>query len=123
MLGGPPTPAQPSDRPIHLAHGLALATLLPHVVRWNAGVALERYAALIGSPRRRARDEDAAETLALRLEDLALAGGLAMKLSGSGVEERALPELAAQAASQWTGTFNPRPFDAEGALEIYRAAF
>jgi hypothetical protein len=28
-------------------------------------------------------------------------------------------ELAAQ---QWTGTFNPRPFDAVGALEIYRAA-
>jgi alcohol dehydrogenase len=86
-------------------------------------VALEGYGALIGSPRRRARDEDSAETLALRLEDLALAGGLAMKLSDSGVEESALPELATQAAAQWTGTFNPRPFDAEGAAAIYRAAF
>jgi alcohol dehydrogenase len=123
MLGAAHACANPLTARYNLAHGLALAMLLPHVVRWNAGVALERYAALIGSPRRRARDEDAAETLALRLEDLALAGGLAMKLSGSGVEERALPELAAQAASQWTGTFNPRPFDAEGAMEIYRAAF
>ena len=34
-----------------------------------------------------------------------------------------LPELAELAAQQWTGTFNPRPFDAAGALEIYRAAF
>ena len=33
------------------------------------------------------------------------------------------PELAGLAAEQWTGTFNPRPFDAAGALEIYRAAF
>jgi alcohol dehydrogenase len=45
-----------------------------------------------------------------------------MKLSDSGVDESALPALAAQAAEQWTGTFNPRPFDAAGAMEIYRAA-
>ena len=123
MLGAAHACANPLTARYNLAHGLALAILLPHVVRWNAGAALDQYAALIGSPRRRAREEDAAETLALRLEDLALAGGLAMKLSDRGVEERALPELAAQAAGQWTGTFNPRPFDAQGAMEIYRAAF
>ena len=123
MLGAAHACANPLTARYDLAHGLALAILLPHVVRWNAGAALDRYAALVGSPRRRARDEDAAETLALKLEDLARAGGLAMKLSDRGVKERALPELAAQAAGQWTGTFNPRPFDAEGAMEIYRAAF
>jgi alcohol dehydrogenase len=114
--------ANPLTARYNLTHGLTLAILLPHVVRWNAQVASERYAALIGSPRRRARDEDAAETLARRLEDLARAGGLAMTLSDSGVAKSAVPELAAQAAAQWTGTFNPRPFDAEGAAEIYRAA-
>jgi alcohol dehydrogenase class IV len=123
MLGAAHACANPLTARYNMAHGLALAILLPHVVRWNAGVAAERYAALVGSPRRRARDEDAAETLALRLEDLAAAGGLTMKLSDGGVEETALPELAAQAAGQWTGTFNPRPFDAHGAMEIYRAAF
>jgi alcohol dehydrogenase len=123
MLGAAHACANPLTARYNLPHGLALAILLPHVVRWNAGVALEGYGALIGSPRRRVRDEDGAETLALRLEDLALAGGLAMKLSESGVEEGALPELATQAAAQWTGTFNPRPFDAEGAAAIYRAAF
>ena len=120
---GPRSCANPLTARYNLTHGLALAILLPHVVRWNAGVATAGYGVLMGSPRRRARDEDAAETLARRLEDLALAGGLAMTLSDSGVEESALPELAGQAASQWTGTFNPRPFDAEGAMEIYRAAF
>jgi alcohol dehydrogenase len=123
MLGAAHACANPLTARYNLAHGLALAILLPHVVRWNASAAVERYAALMGSPRRRARDEDSAETLALRLEDLARAGGLGVRLSESGVDEKALPDLAAKAAGQWTGTFNPRPFDAQGALEIYRAAF
>ena len=122
MLGAAHACANPLTARYDLAHGLALAILLPHVVRWNAAAARDHYAALLNSPRRRARDEDAAETLARRVEDLASAGGLAMKLSDSGVEESALPGLAAQAAQQWTGTFNPRPFDAAGAMEIYRAA-
>jgi len=122
MLGAAHACANPLTARYNMAHGLALAILLPQVVRWNADLARERYAALMGSPRRRARDEDAAETLALKLEDLARAAGLGLKLSDSGVEEGAIPELAALAATQWTGTFNPRPFDAAGAAEIYRAA-
>jgi len=122
MLGAAHACANPLTARYNLSHGLALAILLPHVVRWNADVAGQRYATLIGSPRRRARDEDAAETLALRLEDLARAGGLALRLSDIGADEQAIPELAAQAAAQWTGTFNPRPLDAAGAAEIYRAA-
>jgi alcohol dehydrogenase len=123
MLGAAHACANPLTARYNMAHGLALAILLPHVVRWNATVAGDRYATLLGSPRRRVRDEDAGESLARRLEDLARAGGLSLTLRDGGVEEAALPELAAQAAQQWTGTFNPRPFDAGGALEIYRAAF
>jgi len=122
MLGAAHACANPLTARYNITHGLALAMLLPHVVRWNAEVASDRYAALLGAPRRRARDERAAETLTARLEDLAIASGLAVKLADSGVEERALPTLAELAAQQWTGGFNPRPFDAAGALEIYRAA-
>jgi alcohol dehydrogenase len=122
MLGAAHACANPLTARYNLTHGLALAILLPHVVRWNGGIAAERYAALLNSPRRRARDQEAPEALAGRLEDLAGAAGLAMKLSDSGVDEAALPGLAIDAAQQWTGTFNPRPFDAAGALEIYRAA-
>jgi alcohol dehydrogenase len=122
MLGAAHACANPLTARYDLAHGLALAILLPHVVRWNSDAARPHYAALLSSPRRRARDEDAAETIALRVEELASAGGLSMTLSDTGVEESALPELAAQAAQQWTGSFNPRPFDASGAMEIYRAA-
>lgn len=122
MLGAAHACANPLTARFNITHGLALAMLLPHVVRWNAAVAGARYAALLGSPRRRARDEDASESLAMRLEDLASAAGLGMRLADSGVEEAHLPELAEQAAQQWTGTFNPRPFDAAGALAIYRMA-
>jgi alcohol dehydrogenase len=122
MLGAAHACANPLTARYSVAHGLALAMLLPHVVRWNGRVAAERYAALLNSPRRRARDQDAAESLAARLDDLAGAAGLGLKLSDSGVDEAALPELAAEAAQQWTGTFNPRPFDVAGALQIYRAA-
>ncbi|MEO8520729.1 MAG: iron-containing alcohol dehydrogenase [Acidobacteriota bacterium] len=122
MLGAAHACANPLTARFNLTHGLVLAILLPHVVRWNAGVAAGRYAALLNSPRRRARDQDATDTLATRLEDLAGAAGLAMKLSDGGVDEEALPGLAADAAAEWTAQFNPRPFDAAGALEIYRAA-
>lgn len=123
MLGAAHACANPLTARYNIAHGLALAMLLPHVVRWNAEVARDRYAALLGSPRRRARDEDPGETLARRLEDFIQTAGLAVTLSESGVEAAALPELAELAAQQWTGAFNPRPFDAAGALEIYRAAY
>lgn len=122
MLGAAHACAHPLTARGNVTHGLALAILLPHVVRWNANVAMDRYAALLGSPRRRHRDDDAAEALASRLEDLATAAGLRTTLSDSGINEDVLAALADQAAQDWTAPFNPRPLDAAGALEIYRAA-
>jgi alcohol dehydrogenase len=122
MLGAAHACANPLTARYNVAHGLALAIVLPHVVRWNAPAAKDGYAALLGAPRRRARDEDAAETLARRLEDFAIAGHLSVTLSDVGVTADAIPELAQLAAQQWTGTFNPRPFDAKGAEDIYRGA-
>ncbi|HVH57044.1 MAG TPA: iron-containing alcohol dehydrogenase, partial [Vicinamibacterales bacterium] len=122
MLGAAHACANPLTAKHNVAHGLALAILLPHVVRWNALVAKDGYAALLGNRRRRVRDEDPAETLARRLEDFAITGHLAVTLADVGVTPEAIPELAQMASQQWTGTFNPRPFDAKGAEEIYRAA-
>ena len=42
------------------------------------------------------------------------------RLAAIGIDESELPQLAAEAAKEWTGTFNPRPFDAEAALDLYR---
>lgn len=122
MLGAAHACANPLTARYNIPHGLALALVLPQVVRWNGASAKDQYAALLGAPRRRVRDEDPAETLARRLEDFAVAGHLSITLSEAGVDAAAVPELAAQAAQQWTGAFNPRPFDALGAEEIYRAS-
>ena len=122
MLGAAHACANPLTARYEIAHGLALAMLLPHVVRWNGPVAMDQYAALVRLAGR-AANGNAAEDLAGELESLARTAGIGKRLKDGGVEEKALPELAAEAAQQWTGTFNPRPFDAAGALEIYKAAF
>lgn len=119
MLGATHACSNPLTACFDLAHGLALSILLPHVVRWNAQAVSGRYAALIGS-----HDVEAApERLAITLETLAHVGGLGGRLQDQGVPSAALPGLAGLAAQQWTGAFNPRQFDAAGALEIYRAAY
>ena len=56
------------------------------------------------------------------LVNLAEAAGLPVCLRDAGVKEEALPRLADEAAAQWTGRFNPRSFDAAGALEIFQWA-
>jgi alcohol dehydrogenase len=118
MLGAAHACSNPLTARYDLPHGLALSIMLPHVVRWNAPAAAARYATLLES----GDSSSAAEALAVRLERLAHAGGLGGRLRDHGVPGDALAGLAELAAEQWTGTFNPRPFDAGGALEIYRAA-
>jgi alcohol dehydrogenase len=123
MLGAAHACANPLTARYDVTHGVALAMLLPHVVRWNAEFASDRYALLLAGSDDRRSSGSAGDRLASKLDALAKIGGLATRLSEAGVEESALPALASLAAHQWTGGFNPRPFDAEGALEIYRAAF
>ena len=122
MLGATHACANPLTAHYGTVHGEALAMLLPAVVRWNGEIAGERYSELLHLSKR--SDGDApAETLARRVEELAEKGGLKNTLSGSGVSLDDLKMLATEAAQQWTGKFNPRPFNFDGALEVYRAAF
>jgi alcohol dehydrogenase len=122
MLGATHACANPLTTHYGTVHGAALALLLPSVVRWNAPVASSRYAELL-EPSHCPAHGDPAEALADRLEQFADAGGLRSSLSEAGVPAHDLAMLAAEAATQWTGTFNPRPFDINGAMEVYRAAY
>ena len=118
MLGATHACANPLTAHYRTTHGVALAILLPQVVRWNAEVAGTRYAELVGSS-----EGDASEELAKRLQELAAAGDLPSRLSTVGVPKDNLEMLAEEAARQWTGSFNPRAFNASGALEVYRWAY
>ena len=124
MLGATHACANPLTARYGTAHGAAIAMLLPTVVRWNEETGTD-YCPLLSwsSIAGRNNQMTPGEELARRLEELAEAGGLRNNLRSAGVSESELPELAADAAEQWTGTFNPRPLDIEGAIEIYRCAY
>jgi alcohol dehydrogenase len=120
MLGAAHACANPLTARHGTAHGVAIALMLPHVVRWNGDAAAALYRELLALAGREAGDPG--EALASRLESLALAGGLPRGLRSAGVREEDLASLASEAAVQWTGRFNPRPFDEAGAHELYRRA-
>jgi alcohol dehydrogenase len=121
MLGATHACANPLTARYGTPHGVAIAVMLPHVVRWNAVVVADRYRELLWIAGL-SEVEPAGDRLASRLSRRIRAAGLPASLADLGVPEKDLPALAADAAGQWTGTFNPRPFDAAAALELYRAA-
>jgi len=103
--------AAPLTARYHVRHGSAMAALLPSVVKWNSATALREY-----------RDFHSHD-LVKRLRDLAHTAALPASLREIPVPEEALPRLAEEAAAQWTGRFNPRPFNTAAALEIYQSAY
>ncbi len=147
MLGATHACANPLTARHQTPHGVAIAVMLPHVVRWNAETVGQRYADLLRITRLRTASarlaeaqsaeaatqtpglagasgaEAAGEQLAARLDELAAIGGLPRTLRQLGVPWEDLPTLAAGAEKQWTGTFNPRPFDAAAAQMLYEQAF
>ena len=111
MLGATHACANPLTATYGTTHGVAIAVMLPYVVRWNAEVVAGEYARLWTGD------------LAARLDQLARAGGLPRTLREIGVSRDDFDALAADAATQWTGTHNPRPFTADAAKALYLAAF
>ena len=110
MLGATHACANPLTARYGTTHGLAIAVMLPHVVRWNADVVGDEYARLWSGD------------LAGRLDGLARAASLPHTLTELGVSRDDIDALAADAATQWTGQHNPRPFDAAAARELYARA-
>jgi alcohol dehydrogenase len=118
MLGATHACANPLTKNFGTAHGVAIAVMLPQVVRWNSAAVADDYKKLLPIH----NGSDPGEHLARRLEELRRAGGLPESLRAIDVERRDLPMLAEEAAKQWTGGFNPRVWNIEGALEVYSLA-
>ena len=123
MLGAAHACANPLTARYDLAHGVALAILLPHVVLWNSQANEELYRNLVGNSIQESSDVTPGDYLAARLVDLGKTGGLPMDLRTTGVQKKDLSNLAESASQQWTGSFNPRPFGVPEALEVYQCAF
>ena len=122
MLGATHACANPLTARYGTPHGVAIAVMLPHVVRWNTATVGERYAELLRAAALDAGGEPG-EQLAHRLESLARAGRLVSRLRDLNVAREDLNGLATAAAAQWTGAFNPRPFDQAAARALYEGAW
>jgi alcohol dehydrogenase len=124
MLGATHALANPLTAHYGITHGLAVGLMLPHVVRFNAPAVGYLYGALAADARICAADDkDAGELLAAYLGQLISRSGMPTNLAQCGVARAMLPQMAEDAAKQWTGTFNPRPVDESSLLELYEAAF
>jgi alcohol dehydrogenase len=133
MLGAAHALANPLTAKFGTAHGQAVGLMLPHVVRYNAEEFETEYADLMQSfsARHNRRDSSileigsviaGSETLAEWLSSVLRLAGLATDLRGLGVSRSDVPELAAAAAPQWTGTFNPRKVDGPILAHLYERA-
>jgi len=127
MLGAAHSLANPLTARYGIAHGLAVALLLPHVVRFNAEEpgAREVYrelAASAGLARPGADEGGAVESLVARLFSFLEAAGVSSSLAAHGARPEDLPALADEASRQWTAQFNPRPVDAPAFLALLSSA-
>lgn len=126
MLGAAHALANPLTTHFEIAHGEAIALVLPAVIRFNAPACGPWYHELLEMAEGISGGVDVsrgAEELAALIERFSRHAGLPPRLSERGVSRDALPKLAAEAAKQWTAGFNPRPIDDAALLEIYQAAF
>ena len=126
MLGAAHACANPLTAGYQMTHGVALAIVLPHVVRWNGETHSELYRDLLSdgvNPEAAVAPSDVGNRLAARLVQIGEACGFPRRLRDTGVESGDLEVLAEVAAEQWTGSFNPRPFGAPEALEVYQCAY
>lgn len=113
MLGAAHACANPLTARCGVVHGVAVALMLPAVVRFNAAGGENPYEDV----------SDDADALARDLEGMRAAAGIPGGLESVGVDREMLPELARTAAEQWTASFNPRGVDHHAMLGIYKAAF
>ncbi len=126
MLGAAHALANPLTQTYGIIHGKAIGLMLPHVIRFNGELFPHFYLELLeatGGGERYPDPRHGVEGLADFVEALVAKAGLPKMLSQCGVEREKLPELAAAAAEQWTGKFNPRDVTTDELLDLYRQAF
>jgi alcohol dehydrogenase len=125
MLGATHALANPLTAHCGIVHGQAIGLLLPHVVRFNGVHFGDLYCDLLectahgnGMPSVASGHEGLADFVAR----VVAKADLPLRLSECGVEPHQLTLFAADAAKQWTGTFNPRPVGEAELLELYTKA-
>ena len=125
MLGAAHALANPLTTHFDVPHGQAVGLMLPHVIRFNSVEVEPWYLDLLSTmPANGAGPvPETVDELAHFVAALTIKAGLKTKLEELHVAYDKLPQLATEAATQWTGSFNPRKVGAAELLTLYQQAF
>jgi alcohol dehydrogenase len=126
MLGGAHALANPLTASYGIVHGEAVALMLPHVIRHNGLQVGEWYRELVQSSGLNGMFTESANSsasLAEFVSNVSRRAGLAGTLTECGVRREQIPQLAAAAAKQWTGKYNPVPLTETDFEQLYETAF
>ena len=128
MLGAAHALANPLTATYGIAHGEAIALMLPHVVRHNGQQFESWYGELVEcratrtcfelNRQRLPRRSPASFRISFPIRPVWL-----VHLNECDVPRDDLPKLAAAATQQWTGKFNPVELSGDDYLKLYEAAF
>ena len=111
MLGAAHACANPLTAKYGITHGIAVGLMLPHVIKFNSQIVDECYQELHPS------------SLYERICELKTTAHLPSMLRDFEINKGDLPELAEEAANQWTGKFNPRSVSETELLQLYESAY
>ena len=124
MLGATHACANPLSAHYDMIHGIAIGIMLPHVIRFNSGHVGDAYGKLAEvAGLCNASNPHGAERLADYVTELVELSGQPTRLRDCKVQTELIPKMAAEAAKQWTGTFNPRPVSIAEFEELYTCAW
>jgi alcohol dehydrogenase len=123
MLGACHALANPLTARFGVAHGQAIAAMLPWVIEFNSREFRWLYDDLARDIGLECGGERDGHAVADFIRSLIHQCQLKASLSELGVPRQSLSELAAEADQQWTARHNPRVVDAASLLEIYQAAY
>jgi alcohol dehydrogenase len=128
MLGAAHALANPLTARFGVVHGQAVGVMLPEVIRFNGLQVSKCYEELwqdvqhheLGAQCLKENPTaHGSELLSVFVRKLVSMAGLETQLGKLGITEDSLSDLATDAATQWTGSFNPRALT----LEDFRALY
>ena len=111
MLGAAHACANPLTARYNITHGIAVGLMLPSVIQFNSQAVSTLYQELYPSP------------LHERVSELKAVARLPERLRDFEIQQADLPQLAKEAAKEWTGKFNPRQVSEVELLELYEASY
>lgn len=128
MLGAAHALANPLTARYGVTHGQAVGMMLPPVIQFNGQEFGNWYGELWRDVAHTELGKECeagsiAESLSHFVRRLVQIVGLETELTQVGVTEDSLDQLAKDATSQWTGTFNPRPMTQADFRELYARTY